>query len=191
MVFRDFIVSDLLRKKISKLLPRVQIPSFKAKPSLETLKSLRGLTFLFLSILGAWISIQLTSEQSVNSYQNSHWPPEFIWRQMLTAKGYSQKQKLGEYSKLLESNPNAFSNEPKIWVTEDSGAVYLPASPYHPNGSELWTGDDEPKIGAWVYLGTGLRGFEKLISFFENAPKIARQNKVKRAKSIDPKEFHY
>jgi hypothetical protein len=190
MVCRDLFNPNLLRKKVHEILSRVQGRSFKTKPDFETLKILRGIGLLFLSILLSWVSFNLTESQSVKAFLNSQWPKEKIWTQTLSSHGFVKRGQLGEYTELLESHPNAYSNESKIWISQDACVIYLSKSPYR-SGAELWTCELDPKSRSWANLGSGLRGFEKLLDFFENSPKKSVREHSKTPKRIDPKEFHY
>ena len=190
MEFSSIFEPSLFREKVYPFLSGIQKRSAQAKSNPETLKIARGLVLLFISVILAWTSIQVTREESFNLYENQHWPNRVAWKQLLLNRGLIQKTSIGSYSKLLESNPAAFLGESKIWVTADACVVFIPKSAYD-SGPELWTCSPDPKGEGWKNLGSGLRGFERLIDLFEKLPRKPLISLKKTVKSIDPKEFHY
>jgi hypothetical protein len=185
--FTDFSsLHEKLSTFLSKFCSRRKRPAF----TLEAIKTSRGLAFLFVSIVLAWISVEATENQATEKYRNTHWPKLTVWTQTLTGRGLSPQKNLGEFTALLKTHPAPFSQDEKIWVSRDACVVYLPKSPFHPN-PELWTCEKSPTAFTWTNLGSGLAGFEKMTDFFDHTPLKAKPAPVARAYKIDPKEFHY
>ena len=182
--------SRVLRENIRSFVSGLQKRGAQAKSNPENLRVARGLGFLFFAIILSWVSIQATEESSILFFQTSHWPRELIWKQTLSGRGLTLRKSLGEYSKLLESNPGAFLDESKIWVMAGGCAVFIPKSPYL-SGGELWTCEAHPKMEGWRNLGSGQRGFDRLLDFFEKIPPKPLVSLKKPVNSVDPKEFHY
>lgn len=180
----------LFREKFSTILSRISKRGGETKPNLEALKIARGLILLFVSILLGWTSIEFTKQQSIRAFEESHWPMRPIWKMTLSHYGLTQRATLGDYSKLLESNPAAFLGESKIWINPNACVVLLPKSPYD-SGPELWTCEPTSKAETWKNLGSGLPAFETLIDILEKFPRKTSLAPQKSVKSIDPKEFHY
>ena len=164
--------------------------SKERKFTAETIKTSRGLGLLFVSIILAWVSVEATQNQATENYRLSHWPQKSTWKQTMQNRGLVQQTKLGNFTELLKTHPDAYSEEKKIWVSPDACVVYLTGSPYQ-KGPELWTCEAGSKATSWKGLGSGLSGFEKLIDLFDSTPKMAKAAPRKNAYKVDPKEFHY
>ena len=179
-----------VHQKLSLFLSKFPKRNSKRTFTAEAMKTSRGLAFLFVAILFAWISVEATQNQATEAYRRNHWPKTSIWNQTLIARGLSPQRNLNEFVDLLKSHPAAFTKETKIWTTPDACIVYLAQSPYQ-SGPELWTCEKNPVAAKWLNFGTGLAGFEKLSDFFEITPRKTKAAPRKIAYKIDPKEFHY
>ena len=182
-----FINYRSLHQKLSLFLPKISKGSSKGALTAQAIKTCRGLAFLFVSIILAWVSVEATQNQATENYRRSHWPKPSVWNQFLKAHGLIQQKNLGLFSNLFKSHPGAFAKESKIWVTSDACVVYLSQSPFQ-NGPELWTCDSKPSADSWTSLGTGTAGFEKLSDFLDTTPKKFKASVLYK---IDPREIHY
>jgi hypothetical protein len=171
---------------IPKFFKRGTKPAF----SLEAIKTSKGLAFLFVSIVLAWLSIEATQREATESYRRTHWPKPAAWKSILTERGLTLQKNLGARIDLFKDHPSPFAEASTIWVSKDACVVYLSKSPYLA-GPELWTCENSPNVEAWGSLGTGLQGFENLTDFFEKTPKKSIFTAKTPAYKIDPKEFHY
>lgn len=190
MEFDNFFHLGLFRKRMVQLLSKIRSTNQKTGEAAQILRTIRGFVYLLMSVIGTWISIDLTSSRSIQNYRSDHWPHQTTWIHTLQSRGLVLRENLGPYTKLLETNPSAFTRDSQIWITEDLCALLVPSSPYH-SGSEFWTCTGTKTLSPWIKLGGGLKGYEKLVELFENSPIKSIPKLSKISKNIDPKEFHY
>ncbi len=187
---------DFLKK-----LRTISLPRFKTVADPEKLKLVRGLAFVFISILLGFMSMNLSEERGLQTFRQNHWLPEIVWNAQLTQSNFQLQHSLGDWSSVLKTHPSAYSKESKIWVTKDGTAIYIPKSPYpsHP-GAELWTRTNltqaarSNKPVEWILLGSGISGFEKMSDFLAKTPQIQNIRPSKpyaRRNIVDPKEIRY
>ena len=173
----------------------------KAARDPEKLKIFRGLSFVFLSLICAWMGMNFSEEAGIHSYQSTHWPSEKIWITTLKNANLHQQQTLAPWASLLKSLKEAYSRESSIWITRDGCSVYVPKSHY-PNqvGAELWTCLSQPNTKPstvspeWILLGSGMIGFEKLADFLDKKPPmpVQKSSNLQIPRNIvDPKEIRY
>lgn len=181
-----------LFKTLQERIRAIQTRSATTKPDPQKLKTIRGLTLVFISILLGWISLQASETSSVGKYRFRTWPLASVWKVSLQNQGLIQRSNLGDFSKSLQNHPDPFSSQAFIWVSSNGCMVYLPSSPYQDHGSELWTCEpNPPPPSQWIQAGSGLDGFEKLMPFLEKTLKKQPRPPKVTLNPIDPKEIRY
>jgi hypothetical protein len=189
--------------KFSRTLSRIQISGFATKPNLAKLKLdaeksklLRGVAFLFLAIIFAWVSLVASEEKGRLLFARTHWPQPQAWNETLASFQLKHQEQLGNWTALFKTLPNAFSDSSEIWANENGCYVYLSKSPFgHNVSAEFWTCAQPLAPTKWVNLGSGIEGFDRLIDFLnKNRPKLVQISTKKtplHRNVIDPKEIRY
>jgi hypothetical protein len=182
----------LVFKSVRERLSAIQARCRTTRIDPEKLKTLRGLALIFLAVIFAWISLISSQSISINRYRSSHWPKSSVWKTLLRDFGFKSQSNLGEFSRQLQNHPDAFSDEPAIWISQNGCMIYVTQSPYQNRSSELWVCETKPKTPqAWAKIGSGTTGFENLVEFLEKLPKKVPTLRAAIVYKVDPKEIRY
>jgi len=185
-----------LQQHLSIALSKLQDRRAEATRDPEKIKTIRGLSFVFLSLILGWASVELCQSNGIDFFQNSHWPSHSLFGNTLKSYSLLKQTNLSDWTSLLKTQPDAFSESSSIWVSENGCYVYLAKSPYAEDNSALFWSCTPHESGKenktpWKNLGTGIAGFERLVEFLDKRPTLPAQTNLTRRNIIDPKEIRY
>ncbi|MBS1959603.1 MAG: hypothetical protein JST80_09045 [Bdellovibrionales bacterium] len=152
-------------------------------PDPQKLKILHGGCLVAISLVLAWFTQQSVAEQSVLEHLSGHWPSRQVWDGSLQKLGFQLQKDSNLKFKIAQTLVPTLGAKPGIWLSDDHCLIYLTASPLN-TSSELWNCTPTPNPPKrWIYLGSGLLGFQKIPS----APVKTHKN----SNTFDPMEIRY